>query len=118
EWSLVVEHLRQLARLVALEGRMQPDGKVAASQGRNADSGGTLWDQEAQEHAIRILVEEAKVNLCLRMISEFKKWSYDPTRQSSVKHGAAALGVPESQVEVMCSHYEETLGLLLERAFE
>jgi hypothetical protein len=118
DWSILVEHLRQLARLVTLEGRMQPDEKVAATQGRNSDSGGTLWDQEAQEHAIRILVEEAKVNLCLRMISEYKKWSYEPTRQSSVKHGAAVLGVSEAQLEMMCLQYEETLGLLLERAFE
>ena len=53
--------------------------------------------QESHENAIRILVEEAKVNLCLRtsavclhgelierMMSDFKKWQYSAEKQTTM----------------------------------
>merc|ERR1719419_1154328 len=34
---------------------------------------GTLWDQEDEEHAIAILQEEGKVNLCVTLICEYSQ---------------------------------------------
>ncbi len=42
-----------------------------AQQGKKAQ--GTLWDQEKDELSIRILLEEGKLNLCLRVLQNFKE---------------------------------------------
>jgi hypothetical protein len=119
EWLALVDHLLQLTRLVQLEARMPVDAKVAEAQGRNSESVGTLWDQEVHENAIRILVEEAKVTLCLRMIHDYKKWQYDVTnRQSDLQQGVVTCGWDERKLRQKCDQYEECLGLLLMRAFE
>lgn len=119
EWVMLVDHLKNLSRLVQIEGRMPANAKVAEARGRNSESGGTLWDQEAHENAIRILVEEAKVNLCLRMINDYKKWCYEPAaRQAAIQRAAGVFGHSEAQLEQICCQYEECLGMLLERAFD
>jgi hypothetical protein len=119
EWVALVDSLKQLARLVQLESRMPANTKVSEAFGRNADSEGTLWDQEAHENAIRILVEEAKVNLCLRMMTEYKRWQYTPAeRQRSMQEGMAMLQMNEVQLEQKCRMFEESLGVLLMRAFQ
>lgn len=118
EWIALVDSLKQLTRLVQLEGRMPNNAKVGECQGRNADSDGTLWDQEAHENAIRILVEEAKVNLCLRMMNDYKAWQYNlELRQNTFLGAVQALDYNESQLEQKCNQFEESLGLLLWRAF-
>lgn len=118
EWISLVDSLKQLTRLVQLEGRMPVNSKVSEVQGRNADSEGTLWDQEQHENAIRILVEEAKVNLCLRMINDYKKWQYDaPSKRAAMVEAVQALETTESQLEQRCIQFEESLGVLLARAF-
>lgn len=119
EWLALVDHLLQLTRLVQLEARMPIDAKVAEAQGRNHDSVGTLWDQEVHENAIRILVEEAKVTLCLRMMHDYKKWQYDvTTRQADLMQGVVSCGWDERKLRQKCDQYEECLGLLLVRAFQ
>merc|ERR1719382_1209476 len=85
EWLALVDSLKQLLRLVQLEGRMPANSRVADVAGRNAESEGTLWDQEVSESAIRILVEEAKVNLCLRVMNEYKQWQYNASEMQSTK---------------------------------
>lgn len=118
EWIGLVDSLKQLTRLVQLEGRMPVNSKVAEAQGRNKDSEGTLWDQEQHENAIRILVEEAKVNLCLRMMHDFKKWQYDPAEKRATYHEAMqAYDYSEVQLDQKCQQFEESLGMLLWRAF-
>jgi hypothetical protein len=123
EWIALVESLTKLTSLVQLEGRMPANTKVGEAHGRNKESEGTLWDQELHENAIRILVEEAKVNLCLRMMNDYKKWQYDARESqatiSEVMHQYDQLGRPMShgQLEQKCRQFEEALGSLLWRAF-
>mmetsp|Transcript_63315 Transcript_63315/g.151044 ORF Transcript_63315/g.151044 Transcript_63315/m.151044 type:complete len:324 (+) Transcript_63315:106-1077(+) len=118
EWIALVDSLKQLTRLVQLEGRMPANTKVNEAQGRNRDSEGTLWDQEAHENAIRILVEEAKVNLCLRMMNDFKKWQYDATgSRNTIQDALQTYDYNQTQLEQKCQQFEESLGLLLWRSF-
>mmetsp|Transcript_74119 Transcript_74119/g.133633 ORF Transcript_74119/g.133633 Transcript_74119/m.133633 type:complete len:325 (-) Transcript_74119:83-1057(-) len=118
EWIALVDSLKQLTRLVALEGRMPPNPKVLETAGRDKESDGTLWDQETHENAIRILVEEAKVNLCLRMMHDYKKWQNNPAEKRVTCDAAMkAFEYSESQLEHKCAQFEESLGLLLWRAF-
>lgn len=119
EWIALVDSLKQLTRLVQLEGRMPANAKVSEAAGRNPDSDGTLWDQEAHENAIRILVEEAKVNLCLRMMKEFKMWQCDPSlKASTMAEAIQAYEFTELQLEQKCRMFEESLGVLLKQAFQ
>ncbi|KAF4677223.1 hypothetical protein FOL47_002786 [Perkinsus chesapeaki] len=85
-WIDLADTLEQLARLAMLEAYTPKVGKGAKREevldldtdkvlGRLGDSG-TLWDQDKKEDAIRLLLEEAKVNVCLRMLHEFKVWQY------------------------------------------
>lgn len=118
EWISLVDSLKQLTRLVQLEGRMPANSKVSEAHGRNMDSEGTLWDQEAHENAIRILVEEAKVNLCLRMMNDFKKWQYNPTeKKATIMDVMRAYDFSEVQLDQKCRQFEEAMGQLLWRAF-
>jgi len=117
EWIALVDSLKQLTRLVQLEGRMPANTKVTEAHGRNKESDGTLWDQEAHENAIRILVEEAKVNLCLRMLNDYKKWQSDPQNRSSSIEECLRMGVSEAVIDQKCRQFEEALGVLLWRAF-
>jgi len=119
EWIVLVDQLKQLTRLVQLEGRMPANTRVSETLGRNTDSDGTLWDQEAHENAVRILVEEAKVNLCLRMMSDYKAWQYDAARRAtSMREAQALYDLNEAQLEQKCKIFEESLGLLLMKAFQ
>lgn len=118
-WFELTESLEQLARLAQLEAMMPNDKKVAEMKGR-VDTAGTLWDQDGHEDAIRILVEEAKVNLCLRMMNEYKKLQYDSggTKMSAaLKEAMQQQDLTEAQLGRMMSTFEEALGLLLLRCF-
>jgi len=118
EWIQLVDSLKQLTRLVQLEGRMPANEKVAETHGRDKQSEGTLWDQEAHENAIRILVEEAKVNLCLRMMNDYKKWHYSPeSRRETMQQAIVACDLNEAQLDQKCRQFEEAMGVLLWRAF-
>lgn len=118
DWLALVDSLRQLTRLIQIEGSMPANTKVAEAHGRNTDSEGTLWDQEQHENAVRILVEEAKVNLCLRMMNDFKKWSYDALEsEASFQLARQTTQYSESQLRQRIAQFEESLGLLLWRAF-
>lgn len=118
EWIALVDSLKQLTRLVQLEGRMPANAKVGEAQGRNQDSDGTLWDQEAHENAIRILVEEAKVNLCLRMMSEYKMWQYNSAEKARcMAEAIQTYEFNELQLDQKCRMFEEALGVLLKQAF-
>jgi len=116
EWLGLLDELKKLARLVQLESRMNPDAKVAQMQGR-VQAEGTLWDQEAHETAIRILVEEAKVNLCLRIISDFKKWDCEgASRQATIDHMKQTYDFQDQHIQHKLAQFEEYMGLLLCRA--
>lgn len=118
EWIGLLDELKKLSRLVQLEGRMMPNTKVSEAQGRNRDSAGTLWDQEQHETAIRVLVEEAKVNLCLRIMNDYKRWSYDPAQKAAtVSEAMQEFQSQEPQIEAKLAQFEECMGLLLWRAF-
>mmetsp|Transcript_131649 Transcript_131649/g.421164 ORF Transcript_131649/g.421164 Transcript_131649/m.421164 type:complete len:330 (+) Transcript_131649:51-1040(+) len=118
EWIALSDALNTLTKIVKVEGQMQPDSKVAEIVGRDKECGGTLWDQDVHENAIKILVEEAKVNLSLRMMQDYKKWQYDAAQKSATLDEASrVLGCNQAQLEAKCHQFEECLGQLLARAF-
>lgn len=95
---------------------MPANSKVLEIQGRNQDSEGTLWDQDARETAIRILVEEAKVSLCLRIMFDFKVWQHAAGKAECIEQARQQFDFQESHVLHKLQQFEEYLGLLLCRA--
>jgi len=81
------------------------------------DAEGTLWDQAHHETAIRVLVEEAKVNLCLRIIYEFKRWMFESSeKQAAIDNLKQAYEFQDQHIAQKLSQFEEYMGLLLCRA--
>lgn len=118
EWIASVQALQQLVRLMQYETRMPARAGVSAAHGRNVDSQGTLWDQEQHENTIRILVEEAKVNLCLRMLYDYKVWQLnDAERDATIASARQNMEYSDVQITSKCHEFEEKLGLLLCGAF-
>lgn len=77
-------------------------------------STGTLWDQERDELAIRILLEEGKLNLVLRILHKFKiqqrdesSWE-DKIKAVCVKYKSEVVTVTER-----CRAFEQSIGILL-----
>eukprot|EP00928_Gymnodinium_smaydae_P006607 TRINITY_DN12343_c0_g1_i4.p1 TRINITY_DN12343_c0_g1~~TRINITY_DN12343_c0_g1_i4.p1 ORF type:complete len:317 (-),score=91.51 TRINITY_DN12343_c0_g1_i4:83-1033(-) len=116
EWFSHLEQLKKLARLVQLEANIPSQSKVLDTAGRNSESEGTLWDQEAHETAIRILVEEAKVNLCLRIIHDLKRWQHSPKKEADILACAEGFKLEPRQIQAKVDAFEEFMGMLLTRA--
>lgn len=117
EWIAMIDTLETLAKWTKFEEFLPADVKTGEAQGRNVDSVGTLWDQARSENTIRILVEEAKVNLCMRMMHDFKRWQYSGEKQQSIQKLVVRLGYGEPQLEAKCNIFEQSLGLLMTRGF-
>jgi hypothetical protein len=72
DWLKMAESLQQVSNVAYMEKHMPSnDSNAAAAQGKKSE--GTLWDQQKDELAIRILLEEGKLNLCLRTLQHFKE---------------------------------------------
>jgi len=69
EWVELADSLKQIAH-VALNEKNIPMVQKDLSSMHGRKKHGTLWDQEKSELAIRIVLEEGKLNLCMRLLSE------------------------------------------------
>jgi len=69
---------------------------------------------------IRIIVEEAKVNVCLRIMHDYKAWQYNEQtgRTETIRECLATVDINEAKIETICFQFEESLGMLLRRAFQ
>ena len=76
-----------------------------------AQDGGTLWDQDANEFVSRTLLEEAKVNLILRLIVEFKDWQYTAPEYQNIIQNRMALQDEYGRL----TNYERWLSVILLR---
>jgi len=104
EWNLMVDSLMHVSNIAAMEHRLpRSDG---------ADDS-TLW--EGDELTVRFLLEEGKLNLCLRLMADFKAAARQPITGAMVLecevHDEAAL---KARMLV----FEQSLGTLLRCAFE
>uniref|UniRef100_A0A6U6J8M2 Uncharacterized protein n=1 Tax=Zooxanthella nutricula TaxID=1333877 RepID=A0A6U6J8M2_9DINO len=118
EWLELTGSLRMLARIVQRDLSRAGDAAAPDVAGRDSASAGTLWDQGTSETAVRTLVEEAKVSLCLRMMHDFKAWDFDQReRAETLARAMQAHDLHEARAEQACRSFEQSLGVLLWRAF-
>jgi len=87
EWIDLEDSLTQISELAFTEKTM-PIVKKDLSNIQGRTKYGTLWDQENGEVALKILVEEGKLNLCLRLLLNLRETQSKPNFHSIIaSHG-------------------------------
>jgi len=102
------DSLRHIADIAVMEQRLpKQEGQEEM----------TLWDKE--DMAVRMVLEEGKLNMCLRVLQEYKAL-VRPAGAFGAAAGAAAgtLGIPEGEVGSKMCIFEESIGLLLHCAMK
>jgi hypothetical protein len=79
---------------------------------------GTLWDQERDELAVRILLEEGKLNLALRILHKYRVAIRDSEGfNKMVKLTSSKFESDVATVTERCRVFEQSVGILLKFAF-
>jgi hypothetical protein len=112
----MAESLQQVANVAFMETHLPGvDQNAVQQQGKKKQ--GTLWDQEKDELSVRILIEEGKLNLCLRVMQSMKESERSPTFQADMTAVSKQYDVSMSRVIERCKTFERALGSLLLFAF-
>lgn len=82
---------------------------------RKADPG-TLWDRD--ELTVRFLLEEGKLNLCLRLMTEYSQFTRTPTYSTTVQQVSTEMSVDKKVIENRLESFEHSMGMLLSCAFK
>jgi len=117
EWLRMAESLHQIANVAFMETTLPPSEDNPLNQTGKKDVG-TLWDQEKDELAIRILLEEGKLNLALRILHKFKVTSRKPNFEDLVKATSKKFNSDQASVNERCRIFEQSLGVLLKFAVQ
>ena len=120
DWLSMVDSLVHISNIAMMEHRL-PRNEM--------DSNTTLW--EGDELTVRFMLEEGKLNLCLRLMHDFCRQRYSPALMAEgqakqwLKNTAADLSrnAPEAklspeQAEGRILTFEQGMGVLLRCAFE
>jgi hypothetical protein len=79
---------------------------------------GTLWDQERDELAVRILLEEGKLNLALRILHKYRTALRDSDKfTAAIKITSEKFNSDMVTVTDRCRVFEQSVGILLKFAF-
>eukprot|EP00741_Cyanophora_paradoxa_P015784 tig00020904_g15239.t1 len=106
EWLEMADSLQKISNVAAMEQRMPKRAEES-----------TLWERE--ELTVRFLLEEGKLNMCLRVLNEFKSSTRNvATRRALIDKGSRELSVPADELERRLEAFEQNLGLLLSCAFK
>lgn len=117
EWLIVAAEVEQLSSFSSIEASFKPpDTAPGETYGKNAV--GTLWDTNKKVDTLRVLVEEAKVNICIRLLKEYRDWTSSDIREPSIEACAKRHTRSRQDIELKLDQFEFDLGLLLKRLFE
>jgi len=112
DWLRMAESLNQIANVAFMETHLPPNESNPLEQ-CGKKSQGTLWDQEKDELAVRIILEEGKLNLVLRILHSYMKFKRSPKFGPAVKDTAASYSSDEVKVKQRCDNLESGVGILL-----
>lgn len=115
DWLRMAESLHQIANVAFMETHLPPsDVNPLAQQGKKPK--GTLWDQERDELAVRILLEEGKLNLALRVLHKFKHKQRSSNFPQDLKATCSRFNSDMVTVTERCRVFEQSLGMLMKYA--
>jgi len=112
-WIKMADSISQVAEVafMELEVPFKSDSQVKELKGRKPD--GTLWDQEEDQLAIRILLEEGKINLCMRLLDEYKNVVGVRNRKVLQKKAADETSIDIKLIEDRMDQFEKGMGIIL-----
>ena len=109
--------LLQIANVAFMETHLPPSDDNPLKQDGKKDTG-TLWDQERDELAVRILLEEGKLNLALRILHRYRTALRDSEKfTATVKTTSEKFNSDVVTVSERCKVFEQSVGILLKFAF-
>lgn len=111
-WVRLSDSMQQVANVALMEEYLPQHSANPLDQIGKKKSG-TLWDQEKDEMTVRIILEEGKLNLILRLL-----YRYAVFHRSTEYEAAATKCASEMQCSVESVHrrslvFEQSLGVLL-----
>jgi len=123
-WLKMADSISQVAEVSFMELSVpfESDNKVTKMLGRKET--GTLWDQEDDQIAIKILLEEGKINLCMRLLNEYKAKYKDVDRSAAIQkildenEASDEETIYEEDVEELLDQFEKGSGLILHLALQ
>lgn len=118
DWLRMAESMHQIANVAFMETSMSlTEAGAAQSEPALLQAGkkasGTLWDQEKDELAVRILLEEGKLNLVLRVLHRYCEATRQPDWNDLVAATAAKYKSEVKTVSDRCRIFEQSVGILL-----
>jgi hypothetical protein len=117
EWFRMAESLHQIANVAFMETHLPANEENPLAQ-TGKKSQGTLWDQERDELAIKILLEEGKLNLTLRILHKYKEFSRDSGKYDAlVKTAVDRFKSDQVAIIERMRVFEQSVGILLKFAF-
>jgi len=118
EWSVMIDSLMHVSNIAMMEHRLP-----------RSENDSTLW--EGDELTVRFMLEEGKLNLCLRLMHDYCRQRYSPHTMEGGQYKAwlkstatdLARVAPESKLDVEAVEgriftFEQGMGVLLRCAFE
>lgn len=100
-----------------METHLPPSDDNPLTQHGKKDTG-TLWDQERDELAVRILLEEGKLNLALRILHKYRVAVRDSEKfTAAIKSTSEKFNSDVVTVTDRCRVFEQSVGILLKFAF-
>jgi len=112
DWLKMAESLQQIASVAFMETHLPPSEENPLQQA-GKKTHGTLWDQPKDEIAVRILLEEGKLNLLLRMLHKYRTTSRGDKWGDMLTACAKQFNSDPTAVAERCRTFETSLGILL-----
>jgi len=117
DWLRMAESLHQIANVAFMETHLPPSDDNPLTQHGKKETG-TLWDQERDELAVRILLEEGKLNLALRILHRYRQSLRDGEKFSATLKSTSEKFLSDVHtVSERCKVFEQSVGILLQFAF-
>ncbi|CAG9333484.1 unnamed protein product [Blepharisma stoltei] len=120
DWLVVATEIERLSHLSALEentnsnqAQNEEGMKMLGKSGNE-----TLWDTKNHIETLKALVEQAKCNVLIRLIKEYKEWTRLPSAPQEVQNCVARHHREYDEIISKLNQFEFDLGLLLKRLFE
>mmetsp|Transcript_25125 Transcript_25125/g.43370 ORF Transcript_25125/g.43370 Transcript_25125/m.43370 type:complete len:320 (+) Transcript_25125:88-1047(+) len=106
DWMEMAESLQRIASIAIMEQKLPKKGDE-----------GTLWERE--ELTVRFLLEEGKLNMCLRLLNDFKlAFRNSATKRSLIQKASEELNLKPEEVEAKVDAFEQNMGVLIHCALK
>jgi hypothetical protein len=86
--------------------------------GLGTHASGTLWDNEKAQDSLRLIVENAKVNIIIALLKDLKVVARSPNYLDLIAGLGNRIGKSVEEVSEKTAHFEFDAGLILKRLFE